>query len=76
MIHVRLYAGICSRSYPGQKELHVPARSGLTAADVIREADVSPEDVRIVIVNGHSAGYDTVLTDGDRMALFPLVVGG
>ena len=52
------------------------AQPGLTVADVIRKTGVPADDVRIVIVNGQSAANDEPLTDGDRVALFPVVAGG
>jgi sulfur-carrier protein len=35
-----------------------------------------PDDPRVVFINGRHAPEDTVLSDGDRLAIFPPVAGG
>jgi sulfur carrier protein ThiS len=39
--------------------------------DLLAQMDLSPGDVEAVFVNGLVRPVDTVLTDGDRVALVP-----
>ena len=76
MIDVRLYAYLPAASSHGSSELQVEARPGLTVRDVITGAGIPPEAVVIVLINSERGGLDTVLSDGDRLGLFPAVSGG
>ena len=44
---------------------------GTTVEDLLAQMDLSPGDVEAVFVNGRVRPVDTVLTDGDRVALVP-----
>ena len=48
---------------------------GTRISDVIDTLGL-PDDPRIVFVNGKHATEDTVLCEGDRLAIFPPVAGG
>jgi sulfur carrier protein ThiS len=48
---------------------------GATVAELLRAADISPQNVKLVFVNGKAAGIDTALDDGDRVGLAPAVGG-
>jgi molybdopterin synthase sulfur carrier subunit len=48
---------------------------GTRISDVIADLGL-PDDPRVVFVNGRHALEDTVLSDGDRLAIFPPVAGG
>jgi len=49
--------------------------SGTTVEDVIAKLGL-PDEPRVVFLNGKHAADETVLTDGDRLAIFPPVAGG
>jgi molybdopterin converting factor small subunit len=58
-----------------KKELrHYPA--GATAQTVIEELELKKDRLGSVLINGRVADLDQGLTDGDILALFPLVAGG
>jgi len=42
-----------------------------TVREVIRELGIPPEKVKMILLNGRGANVDSVLNDGDRVALFP-----
>ena len=42
-----------------------------TVGELIRTLGLSPDQVRMIMVNGRGDGSDRVLRDGDRVALFP-----
>lgn len=44
---------------------------GVSAKDLIRLVQLSPEEVEVVFVNGKVAKMDTILQDKDRVALIP-----
>ena len=48
---------------------------GQTVGDLIRQAGIASDDVKIVFVNHRIAGLDTVLSNGDRVGLAPAVGG-
>ena len=49
--------------------------SGVTIAGLMDHIGVKRESVRVIFLNGKHSGEDTVLSDGDQVALAP-VVGG
>ena len=48
---------------------------GTTVADIIVQLGL-PDEPRVVFLNGKHAADNTVLVDGDRLAIFPPVAGG
>ncbi|CCK82504.1 MULTISPECIES: MoaD/ThiS family protein [Desulfobacula] len=44
---------------------------GTTAMDLIRQVQLTPEEVEAVFVNGRVAAFDTILRENDRVALIP-----
>ena len=49
--------------------------NGHTVEDIVRDAGIIRENVRIAFVNGRLAEFDTILSEGDRIALAPAVGG-
>lgn len=48
---------------------------GQTVEDLVKQAGVARENVKIAFVNNRVVGLDTVLSDGDRVGLAPAVGG-
>jgi sulfur-carrier protein len=46
-----------------------------SVADIIEKFGL-PDQPRVVFLNGRHAPEDTVLAEGDRLAIFPPVAGG
>ena len=44
---------------------------GKTVGHLVRLAGIKGDDVSIVFINSRAAGLDTVLSEGDRVALTP-----
>ena len=42
-----------------------------TVREVIRELGIPPEKVRMILLNGRGVDSDRILSNGDRIALFP-----
>ena len=76
-LEVRLYATL-RRYAPSAAEgvLTLDMPEGSKAADAIAKAEVNPDEVRIILINGVSSSPERVLGDGDRLGLFPAVGGG
>lgn len=48
---------------------------GQKVEDLVKQAGIAREDVKIAFVNSRIAGFDTVLSEGDRVGLAPAVGG-
>ena len=48
---------------------------GQKVEDLVEQAGIARKDVKIAFVNSRIAGFDTVLSDGDRVGLAPAVGG-
>ncbi len=57
-----------------QERRQYPA--GATSQTVVEELELRKDRLGSVLINGRVADLDQGLTDGDILALFPLVAGG
>lgn len=73
-IQIKCYATLACRQPTGGDAF--PIRPGETLAEVLTRLGLSPDEVRVVFVNGEVAPRETVLHDGDRVGVFPAVGGG
>ena len=77
-VHCKLYASLSKFSPAatgdGGPVLEVP--QGTTVGGLITHLRVPREEIKIIFVNGIHADSETVLKEGDRVGLFPLVAGG
>ena len=49
--------------------------NGHTVEDLVEQAGIAREDVKIAFVNSRIADFDTALVDGDRVGLAPATGG-
>ncbi|MBN2041278.1 MAG: MoaD/ThiS family protein [Spirochaetes bacterium] len=47
-----------------------------TVFDIINSLNIKEEEAAIVFINNKHAGINTVLTEGDTLAIFPPIGGG
>ena len=47
-----------------------------TVADVVRELAIDPEEVGVLMVKSRHCQFETLLKDGDDLAIFPVIGGG
>ncbi len=73
-IQVKCYATLAHHQ-PGNGE-RFSVESGTSVADLLEVLGMTPEAVKVVFVNGKHVGQDFVLSEEDRVALFPAVGGG
>jgi sulfur-carrier protein len=50
-------------------------KDGTTVKDLVREAGLAGEEIKVVFVNSNAVNMDAALSDGDRVALVPAVGG-
>lgn len=78
-VFVKLYA-LLRQHHPGPNRslpLEVELPEGATVADLSPALNLPPELVRSAFINNEAAApLTTVLKDGDKIGLFPPVVGG
>ncbi len=77
-VEVALYAALSAYLPPGstQRKAVIVARDGATAQEIMLQLGIPQEYPNLLQVNGKQAGSDTVLTDGDTLAIFPPLAGG
>ena len=77
-IDVALFAHLSDYHPDGEGGRHprtLDLAEGTRVSDVILGLGL-PEQARVVFVNGRHADESSVLSDGDRLAIFPPVAGG
>ena len=77
-VYVKLFALLRDR-HPGHNRsepLVVDLPDGATAADLVPALNLPSQLVRHAFINNQQKTLDTPLKDGDKINLFPPVVGG
>jgi sulfur-carrier protein len=72
-VKVRLYASL-REGHEAEEEVETP--EGTTVASLAQIVRVPRSEVTLVFVNGRHASWETVLREGDNVALFPPIGGG
>ncbi len=77
-IEVALYAGLSQYLPPGaqNRRAALEVRDGATVREVMDQLGMPPDIPGIPVVNGMRAEADTVLKDGQALAIFPPLAGG
>ncbi len=77
-IEVNLFATLTKYNVAegGGKTLYVPMEEGSTILELMETLEVPREEVKLRFLNGKAAKEDALLSDGDRLGLFPPVGGG
>jgi sulfur-carrier protein len=75
-ISFRLFANLRSFSpmTDGSGNLDLP--EGSTAGTVSDVLGIPPETELVILLNGHHAKEDTLISDGDSLTFFPPMTGG
>jgi len=77
-VQVRLYATL-RRHQPGLglgEAQAIELADATTVRQLVQRLDLPEDEVKVVFVNGISRESDHVLTEGDRVGIFPPVGGG
>ena len=76
-VQYTLYASLSEFSPDrNRRTLVMELPEGTTVGELIGRLRVPADEIKIMFVNGVHATPDTVLKEGDRVGLFPLVAGG
>jgi sulfur-carrier protein len=72
-ITVKLHASLrpYGRSNSNGGLFPLETREKATVREVLLELGIPPEKVRMILLNGRGADSETILSNGDRIALFP-----
>ncbi len=73
-VHFRFYAELNDHLAPAlrQRGFDHPLHGRPSVKDVIESLGVPHTEVELILVNGHSVGFDTILHDGDRVSVYPM----
>jgi molybdopterin synthase sulfur carrier subunit len=69
------FAGLKS-DISGEKPGILDVAEGTTVDALVKQFHLPGDRPKMIFVNGRRANEDTVLKDGDRVGIFPLVAGG
>ncbi len=77
-IEIALYASLTQYLPAGaeNRKAVITARDGATAREVMSQLSIPHDHPNILLVNGKQANPDTVLKDGESLAVFPPLAGG
>ena len=77
-VNVALYAGLSRYLPPGaqNRKGKIDTPDGATVLDVKRQLGMPDDLSGILLLNGKQAAPDTVMREGDTLAIFPPLAGG
>lgn len=78
VIEVRLFASLRRYRPTGSDSgtVSVDVAEGISLGELLDELEISPAEIRTMMVNGMGSDAARVLADGDRIDLFPEDFGG
>jgi sulfur carrier protein ThiS len=62
--------------YNGETGYEVSVEPASTVRDLCRQLQVPEKEVRLIMIEGVAADWDSILTGKERVALFPPIGGG
>ena len=77
VLEVRLYATL-RRYAPSSPNgvITVDVPDGMTVLDLVKKFEIDPTEIHLIMINGIGCELEKLLTNGDRVGLFPPVGGG
>ncbi|WP_373499221.1 MoaD/ThiS family protein [Desulfococcus sp.] len=73
-ISLKLFATLANRMPPDSDRY--PIAPGTTVQDIVSRLDIREGEAKLIFVNNKRALLASVLSDGDRLGIFPPVGGG
>jgi molybdopterin converting factor small subunit len=73
-ISLKLFATLAKRTPPDSDRY--PIAAGTTVQDIVSQLNISEGEAKLIFVNNKRALLTSVLSDGDRLGIFPPVGGG
>ena len=62
--------------YNGETGYEVSVEPASTVRDLCRQLRVPEKEVKLIMIEGVAAGWDSILTGNELVALFPPIGGG
>jgi molybdopterin synthase sulfur carrier subunit len=77
-IQLSLYASLASHlpEKGGGNSCTLEVQEGTAVRDILEQLKIGLEVPKIIFLNGLHSGFDDVLKNGDRLAVFPPIAGG
>lgn len=72
-ITVRLFANLRINN---EKEMLIDLPEGSTPKDIIKLLGITEEDAAIIMINGRSKDFNSIIEENDTVSIFPPVGGG
>lgn len=77
---LKVFLSSSLRKYVSQynpvKGIEIELEDKSTVAEICRNIDVPVEQIKVIMVNGRNAEFDSVLKGDERIGLFPSIGGG
>lgn len=77
VVEVRLYATL-RRYTPANPNgvITVELPDGSTVLDLVKAIKIDPAEIHLIMINGTGCELEKIVSNGDRVGLFPPVGGG
>ncbi|HTY23093.1 MAG TPA: MoaD/ThiS family protein [Desulfomonilaceae bacterium] len=76
-VQIHLYATLASYLPDSGAEANsIEASDGSSIGTVLNRLGIPPDAPKIILLNGVHADLQTILKDGDKLAVFPPIAGG
>lgn len=73
LVTVKLFAFFRDGRFKEEGREYPP---GTTAGDIVSGLGIDPEEVGVVMINSRQADLDFPVSEGDVVAIFPVIGGG
>ncbi len=73
-IDLRLFASLAKKM--PDNAARFPIEPGTTIAQLVEALALSPEDAKLIFIDGTKGTWDTKLFGGERVGIFPPIGGG
>jgi len=76
IIIVTIAAGPWARNYIAEKTTRLKLKDGSNISDALDFLGIPPDEIGLIAVNGKAEPQGFKLRGGDRIEIFPVIVGG
>jgi len=73
---IKIIAGAWAKRYNIAGETAVEIKDGASIADILDDLPIPPNEIGMASLNGKAVVRETVLRDGDKLEIFPVIIDG
>ena len=73
---IKIIAGAWAKRYNIAGETEVEIKSDANIADALAGLPIKPNEIGMVSLNDKAAARETVLQEGDKLEIFPVIIDG